>query len=231
MKVVGPRRGALLLGFIGGFMSSTAVTLTAAQAVRSRPDTATIFAAATCAAQAVMFLRTALLVTVLNASLAPLIAAPAIAGAVTAAAVAVFLFLRADRKIESSELAVGSPDQLATAFAFIAIVIVALLVGHYAQIYAGDFGMIASALIAGSVDVDAATVSVSTISGTVSGAEVIGHAPAAAIVAALAANSIVKVAIAFVRGNGALGQRAAIGLLGSALAAIAALIVQELLYA
>src|SRR6185369_13555013 len=105
MKVVGPRRGALLLGFIGGFMSSTAVTLTAAQAVRSRPDTATIFAAATCAAQAVMFLRTALLVTVLNAGLAPLIAAPAIAGVVTAAAVAVFLFLRADRKIESSELA------------------------------------------------------------------------------------------------------------------------------
>src|SRR6185369_17256851 len=93
MKIAGPRRGALLLGFIGGFMSSTAVTLNAAQAVRSRSDTATLFAAA----------------------------------------VAAFLFLRVDRKVESSEIAIASPDQLATAFAFIAIVIVALLVGHYAQ--------------------------------------------------------------------------------------------------
>jgi len=176
-----------------------------------------------------MFLRTALLITALNAGLLPHIAAPMIAGSFVAAAVAAFLFLRARAEPGASALSVGSPDQLKTAFEFIAVVVVALLAGHYAQLYGGEFGMIASAIVAGGVDVDAATVSVSTIFAGATSGESVGAGAAVAMIAALSANSAVKVGIAYFRGSAALGWRAAIGLIGSALAAIIALVAQHLL--
>ncbi|MBI1212305.1 MAG: DUF4010 domain-containing protein [Alphaproteobacteria bacterium] len=226
MRAAGPRRGAMLLGFIGGFMSSTAVTLNAAQAVREHKDAAPLLAASIAAAQAVMFVRTAILVAILNVRVLQPVAVPAIAGAVTAAAVAALLFRRATSEAQGRELPFGNPDQLLMAFEFIAVVIIALLVGHYAEVYAGDFGMIASSLVAGGVDVDAATVSVSTIAGGEADAPSVDSA-AIAIVTALSANSVVKVVIAYVRGSRALGLRAGVALIGSALAAIAALIAMQ----
>jgi uncharacterized membrane protein (DUF4010 family) len=228
MKAAGPKQGALLLGFIGGFMSSTAVTLNAAQAVRDRPDAAALLAASVSAAQSVMFVRTTLLVTILNDSLLPLIAMPAAVGALTAAAIGAFLFWKVDSSVENSDVPLGSPDQLVTAFEFMAVVVIALLVSYYAQMFGGDSGIIASSIVAGGVDVDAATVSVSTIAGRQANAPPVLTA-AIAIISALAANSTVKTAIAYLRGNSALALRAGIGLLASALAAIAALILQTVL--
>jgi uncharacterized membrane protein (DUF4010 family) len=230
MKVAGPKRGALLLGFIGGFMSSTAVTLNAAQAARERPDASQLLAASVAAAQAVMFVRTAILVSILNSSILQHILIPASAGALTAAAIAGVLYRRVDPEIDHSELALGNPDQLLTAFEFIAVVTVALIIGHFAEVYAGDLGMIVSSVFAGGVDVDAATVSVSTITGAQSYAPSAASA-ATAITAALCANSAVKTGIAYLRGNALLGMRAGVALIGSALAAIAALIVQQIVAA
>lgn len=225
MQIAGPKRGALLLGFIGGFMSSTAVTLNAAQAARNRDDAAPLLATSIAGAQAVMFVRTAVLVAILNVRLLPAILLPAIVGALTAAVVAAALFRSIDPKVEGSDIPLGNPDQLSTAFEFIAVVVIALLLGHYAESYAGDVGMVASSIFAGGVDVDAATVSVSTIFGTHSAAPNIDSA-SIAIVAALASNSVVKAAIAYLRGSRALGVRAGVALICSALAAIVTLTVQ-----
>jgi len=49
------------------------------------------------------------------------------------------------------------------------------------------------------------------------------------MIAALSTNSAVKVGIAYFRGSAAFGWRAAIGLIGSALAAIIALVAQHVL--
>lgn len=228
MRVAGPKRGALLLGFIGGLMSSTAVTINAAAAARERPEAAALLTASIAAAQAVMFVRTAVLVSILNVTLFPMVAAAAAVGAITAVAVGALFFWRANIDDTKGALPLGDPDQLATAFKFIAVVVVALLIGHYAQIYAGDWGSILSAIFAGGVDVDAATVSVSTISGT-DGVVPNTSTAAIAIVAALCANSVVKAIISYVRGNPALAMRASVALIGSALAAIAALTVQNLI--
>lgn len=228
MRAGGPKRGALLLGFIGGLMSSTAVTLNAAAAARERPEAASLLTASIAAAQSVMFVRTAVLVSILNASLFPTIAVAAAAGAVTAIVVGAIFFWRAGDDETKGALPLGDPDQLATAFKFIAVVVVALLIGHYAQIYAGDWGTILSSIVAGGVDVDAATVSVSTISGT-EGARPSDSAAAIAILAALTSNSVIKTAITYVRGNTALAMRAGVALIGSALAAIAVLVVQNLI--
>jgi uncharacterized membrane protein (DUF4010 family) len=226
MKIAGPKRGALLFGFIGGFMSSTAVTLNAARSVREQPRTAQLYAVSIAGAQAVMFVRTAALSAILNATVAIHILVPVAVGAATAAIVAAVFYRRVEAKNEQGELLPGKPDQLVTAFEFIAVVVVALVTGHYAEVYGGDLGMIVSSIVAGGVDVDAATVSVSTISGAQSNAP--GPTTAAiAIVAALAANSVVKTGIAYFRGNGALALRAGAALIFSALAAIGALIVQQ----
>jgi uncharacterized membrane protein (DUF4010 family) len=230
MKIAGPKRGALLFGFIGGFMSSTAVTLNAARAAREQAGAAQLSAVSIAGAQAVMFVRTAVLTAILNMTVAMHVVAAAAAGAATAAIIAAAFYWRVESKSEQSERQWGNPDQLVTAFEFIAVVIVALIAGHYAEIYGGDLGMIASSIIAGGVDVDAATVSVSTISGAQSYAPSPATA-AVALVGALTANSVVKTGIAYFRGSGALALRAGAAIMFSALAAIAALVVQQFMSA
>jgi uncharacterized membrane protein (DUF4010 family) len=79
-------------------------------------------------------------------------------------------------------------------------VAIALLLAYYAQQSLGDVGLVLSGLIAGAVDVDAATVSASRLSGgQVHAAS--GLAAAGSIGLALIANTFVKGGIAYMLGS------------------------------
>lgn len=198
MKVGGPERGALFMGVVGGLISSTGVAVSASRASRGAKGAALPLAGAIATAQAVMFVRTAVFVSVLNPALLRHVVVPIACGAVAAIVGALIVVWRAV-KSPSEGLDAGSPDTLFDAIKFVAIVAAALLLSYYAQGWLGDAGMIASGLIAGAVDVDAATVSAARLT-EINTAEGALRAGAASIAAALVANSIVKSGIAFTLG-------------------------------
>jgi uncharacterized membrane protein (DUF4010 family) len=65
-RMVGARQGLLWVGLLGGLASSTAATLSLSRTVHTRPDLASAGAAAILAACGVMFVRMAIVVTVLQ---------------------------------------------------------------------------------------------------------------------------------------------------------------------
>lgn len=219
MKIAGPKRGALLMGLMGGFISSTGVTVSAARGSKDAREASLPLASAIATAQSVMFFRTGALIAVLNASLLAYAFLPLALGATTAIVGALIVARRANAESQSDVLSTGSPDTLGSAIQFVVVVALALLFAHFAHSIAGDIGVIVSGLVAGAVDVDAATVSASRLSGAQM-REASTAAAGASIAAALVANSIVKAGIAYTLGTRELAFPAAAVLVSSALAAL-----------
>lgn len=219
MKIAGTRRGALLMGLLGGLISSTGVAVSASRASQNAPGAALPLASAIATAQAVMFVRTGVLISALNASLLDHALLPLVLGASTAIAGALLVTYLAGKTEQPDKLDAGSPDALNAAIKFIAVVAIVLVLAHYAQMVAGEWGLILAGLLSGAVDVDAATVSASRLTGT-QVHEASLAAGAAAIAVAIAANSFVKSGIAFSLGTRALAFPAAAVLGASGIAAI-----------
>lgn len=224
MRIAGPQRGALFMGLMGGLVSSTGVAVSASRASKTSEEESLPLASAIAVAQAVMFVRTGVLIGVLNARLIEQTIVPLALGAMTATAAALFVAWRASKSAKASKFDTGSPDTLAPAVQFIVVVAIALLLAHYAQQFFGDVGVIVSGLISGAVDVDAATVSASRISGGQVHEASIGAA-AGSIGVALVANTIVKGAIAYTLGSRRLAWHAIAALAASAIAVLIGLAV------
>jgi uncharacterized membrane protein (DUF4010 family) len=228
MKIAGAKRGALFMGLAGGLVSSTGLTVSAARASKSAAKAALPLASAVATAQTIMFVRTGLLIAVLNASLLDYAIIPLAVGAIAAAAGAIVVSYWTGERTPADDLDVGSPDTLGTAVQFVAVVAVVLVVAHYAQTAAGDAGIVVSGLLSGFVDVDAATVSASRLAGAEL-REASAAAGAASIAAALVTNSLVKAGIAYALGSRtfawpAIAVLAASGLASAAGAAVAYLV-------
>ena len=226
MKVGGPQRGALFMGLMGGFVSSTAVTLNASRASKVNESAAIPLASAVATAQAVMFIRTGLLISVLNFGLLDHALIPLTLGALTAIVGALLITRRAETDGGGAALQPGSPDTLGAAIQFVAVVAVVLVLAHYAQMQAGDAGVIASGLLSGALDVDTATVTASRLAGDQLRAAS-GAAAALSIALALIANSFVKGGIAYALGSPKLAWRA-IGVLAASAAAVAVGVVVQM---
>jgi uncharacterized membrane protein (DUF4010 family) len=219
IKIAGTQRGALLMGLLGGLLSSTGVTVSAARASQGAKGAALPLASAIATAQAVMFVRTGILISALNAALLDFAILPLALGAITAIVGALIVTYRAHKTAQSEAFDAGSPDALNAAIKFIVIVAVMLLLAHYAQVYAGEIGLILSGLLSGAVDVDAATVSASRLSGS-QVHEASAAAGAASIAVAIAANSFVKSGIAYSLGTRELALPAIAVLVSSGVAAL-----------
>lgn len=221
IKIAGPERGALAMGVTGGLVSSTGVTVNAARASREAAQSSAALAGAIATAQSVMFVRTFVLIAVMNASLLPVVAFALAAGLVVALGFAWVFAGRGGEGTEKAAVAAGSPDALLAAMQFIVVVALVLLLAYHARAYAGDMGLMISSLLSGALDVDAATVSAARLAG--SGADPASPSAATgAIVAAIVANSVVKSGVAFAWGARALAWRATGVLMASAVAASAA---------
>jgi uncharacterized membrane protein (DUF4010 family) len=219
IKIAGTQRGALLMGLLGGLLSSTGVTVSAARASQGTKAAALPLASAIATAQAVMFVRTGVLISALNAALLDFAILPLALGAITAIAGALIVTHLAQKTTQSEAFDAGSPDTLNAAIKFIVIVAAMLLLAHYAQAYAGEIGLILSGLLSGAVDVDAATVSASRLSGS-DVHEASAAAGAASIAVAITANSFVKSGIAYSLGTRELARPAIAVLVSSGIAAL-----------
>ena len=202
---LGPGKGALLTGFAGGLVASTAVTVSFAREARTNPVNTMAFASGILVAWATMFARVLVVVAVVNRTLLGPLFLPFAAMGLVAAGAAALIYLRShpDGKGASARdnLRVANPFSITSAAKFAAFFAVVLVAVKIAQDNFSDSGVYAVAALAGLTDVDAITLSMAELAKT-------GSAQVAviAIVIASLVNTAVKCGIAFVLGGPALGR-------------------------
>lgn len=189
VKIVGARQGIGLSGFLGGLISSTAVTLSFSQRSRTETELAKPFALAIIVSWTMMFIRVLILVAVLNQALLAYIWPPLTVAGIVALGYCVYLYYQ-QHAGESKEIKFSNPFELWPAIKFGLFYAGILFVSRAAQVTLGDTGVYASGLIAGLVDVDAITLSISELSSQVGGINLI--IGSRAIVLAAMSNTIVK---------------------------------------
>jgi uncharacterized membrane protein (DUF4010 family) len=210
-RLVGSGRGLLLVGLIGGLVSSTAVTVTLSGRAKSEPKLVAPATVAILGACSAMFLRVLVVVGIVDFALFVSLAAPLGAMALTAAGIAVVMVRGAHGKGKAGDgVSFRNPFELKSALAFGLLYAVILFVAKAASVYVGPSGLYASAVVSGLADVDAITLSLTELHRT-------GTSPSVAvtgIVLAVATNTLVKAAIAALVGGRALGGRVLLSMLG-----------------
>jgi len=193
IRLAGRSIGVLLSGLAGGLVSSTALTLNMARLARADGERCNIFAAGVLVASAVMMLRVLVIVGVINIGLLSFLAAPLVLAALTLAGIAGYLanWGRQDCPV-GQPLALQNPFELRVVLEFGALLAVIMAAARLLAGWAGSEGAIALAAVSGLVDVDAISISLARLAPQ-------GIAPAAAataILVAVLANSLTKIALA-----------------------------------
>jgi len=198
IKIVGTKRGIGITGFLGGLVSSTAVTLSFSQRSKSRGPLAGAFAVAITVAWTTMFVRVVVEVAVVNRGLLEQVWVPMAAAAVAGLACAAVLLFRRSSSDEG-EMDFSNPFELGPALRFGALYAVILLVSRVAQTQFGDGGVYVSSVLAGLTDVDAITLSMAELSRP--GGEVEVEVASRAVTLAAMSNTVVKAGIVFSTGS------------------------------
>ncbi len=202
-QILGPERGIALTGIVGGFVSSTATTVSMAEKTTQNATLYHVCAFAVVTASIVMFPRALIEVAVVNRDLLPSVALPLGAMTVVGALAAGGLYWRttSGETVEPEEL--KNPFRLQSALLFGAVFAVVLLVSEYANEWFGESGVYATAFFSGLADVDAMTITLSRLAAE--GAVSTQVATTGIVIAAIA-NTLVKAVLAWVLGTRKLGR-------------------------
>lgn len=209
-RLVSPEGGFGVAGALGGFISSTAVTLLYARRSRAQPELARPLAGGVVAACTVLVPRVLTVSAVIDPAVAlrllPYIGPAALIGAGLTAWSA-----RRHAGTPGAEQTRGSPLRLRLAIQMALAFQLSMLVIDYVRTHWALPGLYATAAFLGLTDVDALTVSMSRMSSDLS-AEIAARAIAVGILA----NTLFKSMLAAVLGSAAFRWRTAVGLLSMA---------------
>ncbi|RLD10677.1 MAG: MgtC/SapB family protein [Chloroflexota bacterium] len=162
IKMVGPRRGIGLSGFLGGLASSTANTLSFSQRSKDETELARPFATAIIVGWTVMFVRVLVEVAVINKQLLFTLWPPIVAMGVLGLGYSIYLYV-SQYALDETEVKISNPFELGPAIKFGLLYAVILVVSKAAQSYLGASGLYISSFLAGLADVDAITLSVADL--------------------------------------------------------------------
>jgi uncharacterized membrane protein (DUF4010 family) len=221
IRLAGPSLGVLLSGLAGGLVSSTAVTLNMARLARDHPQRAKLFAAAIMLASAVMMLRVAVLVGLINTPLLQILAVPLLLAALAQAGVAGLLGNWARGDSQTAELALKNPFDLKVVLEFGAILAIIMALTKGVAAWAGSEGTYALAAVSGLLDVDAISLSLARLAPGGLDARSAGFA----ILIAVVANSAAKVVLGSTAGGIGLGKLLAAGLAAAFVAGAVGLVI------
>ncbi|MFO0761787.1 MAG: MgtC/SapB family protein [Byssovorax sp.] len=222
-RVTGSRRGLFLTGILGGFASSTAVTLTFSGRAKEQPSLVELCSIAILAGSATMFVRILLIVAAVDRPLLVLLSLPLGLMAAGGFGAAALVYRSSIKHDAHEEVPLKNPFYLAQSIKFGLAYAVILVIAKAAQLYLGQTGVLAGSVVAGLAEVDAITLSLTELhQGGMS-------ADTAAIGITLAAvtNTLVKTALAFVLGGRALGKRVGLGLAAALLCGAATLVIHR----
>ena len=161
-KVVGPARGHLVTGLLGGVVSSTLVTLQSSRLSRSEPEHSAALALGVVAACTVLPLRVLLVTLALRSDLAlavlPYMLPPLLVGIL-------LLVVSLRRAPRGAPIPAGgvSPLRLVSALKMALVFQVAILAVAFAQARMGGTAVLSSAALVGVADMDALTIAMSRL--------------------------------------------------------------------
>jgi uncharacterized membrane protein (DUF4010 family) len=220
-RVVGPHRGVIVSGLLGGIISSTSVTLTFARESRTRSAPRVPLAAGAIGACTVMLLRVFAACAVLNPSLAaalPFYTGPAfVVGVIAVAAV-----WRAGAGHPNGDGIPDSPLNLRAALQMTGMFQLVMFLILIAQSRWGSQGLLATSALVGLTDLDALTLSLAR-----SAAASLAYSTAAVgLVIGILSNTLLKLTVAVVVGRGWFRAITAAGLGAIAVSILAMLLVE-----
>ncbi|WP_265108076.1 MgtC/SapB family protein [Halosolutus halophilus] len=196
-RTVGAERGIALTGVLGGFVSSTATTVSMAERSTDAPSLYRICAFSTVIASIVMFPRAAVEIAVVNPALLPHVAVPLGAMTVTGTLVAGLVYWRSTPE-SAIETDVENPFRLRPALFFGVVFAGVLLVSESAHSWVGASGVYVTAFLSGLADVDAISITLSRLAaeGAIS-----QQVATTGIVIGAIANTLVKAGLAWLLGT------------------------------
>lgn len=212
VKSIGPERGLLATGLLGGLASTTATTASFARRSRTNPELSPALAAGTIASCFVLYPRVVVLAAVVNPAFAPGLLLSLAPMAAVGVAVAALAFVPRPGG-ERLDVVLKNPFELAPAFWFALLYGLVVLAVKAARTHWGDSGLYGAAAISGTTDVDAITLSAARLArGTAT--DVLGRV----VVLAATVNTLVKVGLAVALGSKEFGRRVAWALIATAAA-------------
>ena len=159
MRIFGNRIGLLATSAIGGLVSSTAVTLSFARMARKDQGSVSLLGAGISLAAAIMAIRVLLEVTVVNASLLPLLLPPIACLAIVPLIAAVVIALRGVKEVSPANVDLRNPIELGSAIFFGVVLALLFLLVRAVEAWFGDAGIYLLSAISGVTDVDAVSLS------------------------------------------------------------------------
>jgi uncharacterized membrane protein (DUF4010 family) len=218
LRLVGPGRGQVVAGLLGGLISSTAVTLSFSRESRREGAQGHVLGVGVIAACTVLLVRVGFLAVILNPAVGrravPYLLLPLAAGL----GVAIAASRRGPRATEASlpgnPLRLGAAIQMALGFQAV------LYVVEWARGWLGSPGLLLSAAGLGLVDMDALTYAMTRLSADGADAAMAGRALAVGILA----NTLLKLTLVLAIGRGSFRRTAGLGLGGLTVASLAALL-------
>ena len=203
VKMVGSKKGYGVLGFVGGLVSSTAVTLSMAGESKKQ-KVFSPFILATIIAASIMFVRVIFEVAVVNSSLLKGLFFPMISMAITGLGIA-FIFYKRKKggKKKAKEIEIEQPFALKPALKFGLLFLLVLLVSKITQLIFGKVGIYATSILSGLADVDAITLSMASLSKT---GGISNFVATTAIFLATVSNTLVKAGMIYFLGNKKFGK-------------------------
>lgn len=209
MRFLGQRAGTALTGLVGGIGSSTAVTLAFARHSRENPAQGAIYAQGVLLACTVMVPRLLFILSAINPELAAALLPCGALVCLATAVVPAWIWLRERTRAEDEVPAVGNPLRLAQSAKFALLYAVVVFLLDASRDFAGASGLYALSFISGLPDMDAITLS---LAGRTSAGELSANMAAMAVLVAIAANTLVKLSLAFALGSGRFRSFVAAGL-------------------
>jgi uncharacterized membrane protein (DUF4010 family) len=222
-RALGARRGLLVTGFAGGFVSGAATTGAMAAKAREAAVRRPAYAAALLASVATL-VQLAVVTAVVAPEVTVRLAPALVACAILLTAEAVWLALRhpAPTAEQPEERPQGRPFSLLPALALAAVLTGVLLVARWLSDVYGDAGAALATAVGGLADVHAGALAVSSLArdGALS-----VHAAVVAVAAGLGTNTVTKLVLAAAAGGVRVGAALLGLLLPPAVAFAAALVV------
>jgi uncharacterized membrane protein (DUF4010 family) len=198
LRALGPKAGLIAGSLAGAIVSSTAVTLDLARRARADEVPPADAASAASIAAAVMLTRVGILSSAFSAAVLAEIWPPLLAaGATSLAAAALLRWLPGSDKDGSAYQKLQSPLDLLSVGRFALVLAALTIAANLASAWFGSSGLTAFAASAGLVDVDAVTLAVGNL--TKSG--LAAKTAAGAMLIAVVANTLFKVALGAMAGS------------------------------
>lgn len=197
VRFIGPTHGIRLAGFFGGLVSSTAVALSMGRRGKENPSLSKDLALGVILACSIMLIRALIEIYVINTALAMKLLIPVIVATIFGYAYILYLFFTVKTETIIQEITFKNPFELNEALILGLIFGVVLALVKFSDHLFGDLGVYFVSFVAGIADIDAVVLSLASFVKT----DLSSTTALNAIITAIVANSITKLALVAFLGN------------------------------